>query len=215
MNELQGSSFTYLTMEACAWCARNWQFKVDEVASPFHAPEPMNNITSRQVNPPFIRPHSGALLRRFARNHFSLRSMPQFDAWTTVYIPRPPSTFNCRAFPHSGLICNHLSTPPLIFNHQIKRHIINPTRGHGLIHQAPFHSGVIYNRWCNLPVFFHHWIKRHVPDSAKRLGLNHHASLCSGGIPICRCDRLYFSAVGLDGTYPIPPSAWVLTTMQV
>ena len=120
-NELQGSSFTCLTVEVCA---RNWQSKVDETTSPFHLPEPINKIPTGQVNLPFIRPHSGALLRRFARNHFSLRSMPQFDAWIAVYISRPPSTFICHAFPHSGLICNHWSTSPLIFNHQIKRHII-------------------------------------------------------------------------------------------
>ena len=151
MNELQGSSFTYLIVEACARCAQNWHFKVDEVANPFHAPEPMNNITSRQVNPPFIRPHSGACLRWFAWNYFGLRSMPQFAMWTAVYIPRPPSTFNCRTLPFSRFIQYRWSDSSLISNPWITCHVPCSTRRLGSKQRANLHPGVISNhRWNRL-----------------------------------------------------------------
>ena len=98
---------------------------------------------------PFIRPHSGAFLRQFARNHFSLRSMPQLATWTAVYIPQPLSTFIRCALPHSRPIWKCWSNSLLISNLWIKCHIPHSVEHPGRNHHASLHSGGIPSRRCD------------------------------------------------------------------
>ena len=151
MDELWEFKPYVLTVAVCAW---NWQSKVDESASLFH-PSSANKITMRQVNFPFIGPHSGASLWWFPLNRFHLRITPWLATWTVVYIPQPPYTFICCAPSHSGSICDHWSISPLFLRRQIRWHVSNSAEHRGLIHHASFCSGFIHNHRCNLPLFLH------------------------------------------------------------